>query len=267
MTAWIGPAITAVASLFGGKKKDPTPEKNLLSQAKGARAASKEYGFNPLTMMQYGQTAGAVGGGGAPPLASWDFMAQALTGIEKELNGDADRERAADQLNLDLAKLRVDQARSGVAAVPNNAASSFGGPSPVGRNTATVSGSAGVPVSGVSFGLLGDFLASGYKADVRPVPVTSGIFTVNNGVSGGPVAIAGDEGEPWGLSELVSFGVQAVPQMAYNHYMNWVGKPFADWAMKPAAPPAPPRKLSANEKMHQDWFKKNRPEWLTPKGY
>ena len=56
----LGTAIGAakvIGGLFGlgkKKKKDPTPRDNLLSQAQGARDAADKYGFNPLTMLQYG---------------------------------------------------------------------------------------------------------------------------------------------------------------------------------------------------------------------
>ena len=50
LLAGIGAAISAVTGikgLFSKKKKDPTPKDNLLSQAKGARQAADQYGFNP----------------------------------------------------------------------------------------------------------------------------------------------------------------------------------------------------------------------------
>ena len=62
-----------------------------MSQAAGARQAAKEYGFNPLTMLQYGQPGGAMGGGGEAPLASIELITGGLGTIADELTGAAAR--------------------------------------------------------------------------------------------------------------------------------------------------------------------------------
>lgn len=136
---------SGLAGLFGKKKKATTPRDNLLSQAQGAREAAEKYGFNPLTMLQYGQT-GAMsgGGGGAPPLASIDLIVNGLSAFDPEKRADEERQRAADQLNLDLAKLRLEQARSGVIIGPQVAANGVGpGLSPLGSKAAQVYQGAG----------------------------------------------------------------------------------------------------------------------------
>lgn len=147
----IGSVLGGLGGLFGKKKKDPTPAQNLLSQAQGARQAADQYGFNPLTMLQYGQTGGAMGGGGGSPspLASIQLLTDGLKDVDDVVSGDAARRRAADQLNLDLAQLKLDQARSGVLAVaPDYAVNGIAGPSPLGVRPVRVTQSAGGPRGG-----------------------------------------------------------------------------------------------------------------------
>lgn len=133
-------AVSGVLGIFRKKKKDPTPRENLLSQAQGAREASEKYGFNPLTMLQYGQTGGAMagGGGGAAPLASLQMLTDGLKGLDDIVSGDRARRRAADELEIDLARLRLEQMRSGVVIQDRTARDgAFATPSPLGRNTVT----------------------------------------------------------------------------------------------------------------------------------
>lgn len=149
MIGEVASAIGALGSLFG-KKKQPNAADNIDLQALGARRAAEKYGFNPLTLLQYGQPGGSLAtASDVPPLASIEFIADAISGIEKEINGDAERQRQADQLNLELARLKLEQARSGVVVGPPSAAQSAGqGPSPLGRTAVTVipeTANSGVP--------------------------------------------------------------------------------------------------------------------------
>lgn len=130
---------SGLKGLFGKKKKDPTPRSNILSQAQGAREAADKYGFNPLTMLQYGQPGGAMGGGGsAPPLASIEAITNGLRGLDDITSGDAARRRKAEELQNDLLRVQLDQARSGVVAVGPGADSVGTGPSPLGRRAVQV---------------------------------------------------------------------------------------------------------------------------------
>lgn len=140
----INGGISLLGGLLGRKRKDPTPAQNIMSQAQGARQAADAYGFNPLTMLQYGQPGGAMGGGGGAPLASIELITGGLKDVADAFTGEAARRRAADQLEMDLAQLKLDQLRSGVLAVAPSAASAIGsGPTPIGPRTATVVQSAG----------------------------------------------------------------------------------------------------------------------------
>ncbi|SED18282.1 LLM class flavin-dependent oxidoreductase [Rhodobacter sp. 24-YEA-8] len=56
--------------LFGKKPKNPTPRDNLLSQLQGIEEGAEKYGYNRLTLLQHGQTAGTGLGASGPPLAA-----------------------------------------------------------------------------------------------------------------------------------------------------------------------------------------------------
>lgn len=117
---------TALKSFFGAGKKEPTVQDNILAQAEAARLAADKYGFNPLTMLQHGNPAGTgLSSGGVPPLASVELLTSGLKDLSDELTGEAQRRRQIEQFNFDLAKLRLDQARSGVVSV--SPAASAGG--------------------------------------------------------------------------------------------------------------------------------------------
>lgn len=113
---------TGLKGLFGKKEKAPSVQDNLLAQAAGARAAADKYGFNPLTMLQYGNTAGTglAPAAGPPPLASLEVLTSGLSEFDPQVKADRERQRQADELNLDLARLKLEQARSGVVLGPQS---------------------------------------------------------------------------------------------------------------------------------------------------
>ncbi len=126
-----------LGGLFG-RKKSPTPADNIMSQARGAREAAEAYGFNPLTLLQYGQTAGAMGGGDTPPLASVEVILGGLEDLGQSLSGKAAQNKALNQFTNDRNSLRVDPYRRGLYARPASVTSTIGGTtSPLGGNTAT----------------------------------------------------------------------------------------------------------------------------------
>lgn len=98
------------------------PRRNIVSQAQGVREAAERYGFNPLTMLQYGQPGGAMGGGA--PLASAQLISDGLADVTDVLSGDAERRRVASELQNDLLRIQIDQLRGAVARP--SAASSVG---------------------------------------------------------------------------------------------------------------------------------------------
>lgn len=134
--ALVSGGLKLLGGLFGGGKKSPTPRKNMLSQAQGAREAAEQYGFNPLTMLQYGQPGGAMGAGGAPPLASSDLILGAMQDVSDVLTGETARRDAANKLELELGRRKI-EAMSGLLAVAPSAAATVGDGLPtIGRRAA-----------------------------------------------------------------------------------------------------------------------------------
>ena len=132
-------AVEIAGGIKGMKTPDAvTPYDNLMSQAKGARDAAAEYGFNPLTMLQFGQTGAMTSSGGAAPLASIQLLTDGLSSIDDMVSGDRARRRAVDQLNQDMAQIQYDQARSGVVFAPQSATNWPNDPAPFGRRAVTV---------------------------------------------------------------------------------------------------------------------------------
>lgn len=227
------------------RKAQPTPDRNLLDQAKGAREASAKYGFNPLTMMQYGQTGGAGGVGPLPPLASVEMISSAIRDVSDVVSGDAARRRQQQQLELDLARLKVEQARSGVIIHPQNTVDNVGtGLSPLGRTTstyaqgtvrhvtppmATPAPKAAAPKPPATSGATANAanpIAPDRKRDVAEMTNSPGVFEVQNKVTGGkPITIPGD-GEPWGADEVVTAVVVGAPQVFHNVVGG--GKPLGE---------------------------------------
>ena len=129
-----------LGAAFGGKgnTKMDSPREQILSQAQGAREAGAKWGFNPLTMLQYGQTGGNYGGG-APPLASTDLLMGAVSDMTDALSGEASRRAAANQLEYDLGKLKLETLRAS-AQVDTT-------PPALGGRTGTVPGPSSWPMS------------------------------------------------------------------------------------------------------------------------
>lgn len=185
----IGSVLGGLGGLFG-KKANPGRDTRhvILNQVGTAREAGEKYGFNPLTVLQSGAAnVGGIAGGGASPLASVQMITDGLRGIDDVVSGDAARRRAADQLNLDLAQLKLDQARSGVLAVaPSYAVNGVGsGPSPLGVRPVRVTQSNGgelLPVNGGSFDARGDAIAYPYGSDPGAIPVPDPRFDRGTGV-------------------------------------------------------------------------------------
>ena len=222
--------VAGLAGAFGGGSKGaPSARENIMKAAQGARQAQEAYGFNPLTMLGSGAGMAGGGGGSPPPLASVQLLTEGLEGIDDVSSGDAARRRQAEQLEIDLAKLRLDQARSGV--IPSQAMASetvSRTPSPIGVAHGTYAATnvrqvpprlataSAAPASALKFEAKGkNPIAPGRKDDVAPLTNSPGVFVMQNAITGGPITIPG-EGEPWGVDELATAAVIGVPQISYN---------------------------------------------------
>lgn len=106
--------------------------RNIMSQFEGVREAAAKYGFNPLTVAQYGQTGGggitsAVGAGGsAPPLASNELLMGGLADIGDVLSGEKAQRVAANKLQTELGQIKLDQLRASAATKVGAGASPLG---------------------------------------------------------------------------------------------------------------------------------------------
>lgn len=128
----VGSLMGGLAGLFGSRRKNPSPRDNIMSQAAGAREAAAAYGFNPLTMLQYGNPGGTGLGNSGPPLASFQMIADGFREIGDVTSGDAERRRQQENLKLDLAKLEIERLKAG------NASDALGGVSPLGNRAVNV---------------------------------------------------------------------------------------------------------------------------------
>ncbi len=200
----ISAGISLLGGLFGGKKKDPTPASNIVSQAAGVRQASEQYGFNPLTLLQYGQPGGALGGG-SPPLASNELILGAMKDVVDVVSGDAARRRAAADLELELGRVKLDQLRGSVLGVAPSAAGAVGSGAPaLGRRAATV---VAQPFVNPKLGMAENWLSPGREKQAQPVSNGAGVTEIDNRFTdavGGPISVPGDGGEPWGIDEVVT---------------------------------------------------------------
>lgn len=227
----IGSILGGLGGLFGSKKpKQQTPYDGIMSQAAGARDASEKYGFNPLTLLQAGAGHGfSQAGGGTPPLASVAAITEGLSGLDDVLSGDQARRRQADQLELDLAKIRLEEARRGVGMSQPGYASARDGGSFTGNRAATVVQPTARMVP-AKFSAGENIVAPGRQEDIAPLTNSPGVFEIENAMTGGqPITIPGD-GEPWGIDELATAVIVGVPQVAgrFANQVLYGGKSFAD---------------------------------------
>lgn len=133
--------LSGIKGLFGGGSSPIKQMKTQLSYERQKYAAMAEgarnAGFNPLTVLQNGgaNTGFTASAGGPPPLASAEILAGGLRDLNDELSGENDRRRAANQLEYDLGKLKLETMRGELAAAADRVGS---GPSTFGRRAATV---------------------------------------------------------------------------------------------------------------------------------
>lgn len=178
------------------------------------RRGAEKAGFNPLTALGSAPNVGSAAGTVQPPkLASLEMMVNGLKGISDEFTGVASQERAARELQLDLAKVELDKAKalkgSMIATQPTG---NFAGPK-IGKGA---NRAVGVTISKANT----NPIAAGREKEIDPLKNSSGVFELENTATMGPLTIAGD-GEPWGLDELGTAVVMGAPQVAWNAYKRY----------------------------------------------
>lgn len=106
-------SILGVAGSILGKPKTTTSGQNLLSTLQAAQRAEK-YGFNPLEALRSGAAGiGPSVSGGIPGLAS--SLASVGDAVDPATRAAEKQESERRKLDLDLARIKLDQARSGFA--------------------------------------------------------------------------------------------------------------------------------------------------------
>lgn len=205
----------------------PSIQENMLDQASGARQAAAKYGFNPLTMLQYGQTAGTVGSG--TPLASQELIASGIQQFADVASGEAERRYASNELQADLGRIALEQQRALVAVRPSASAAVNNGVPGLGNRPAAYVAQKPLP-GRPPLGGPGtfDWLTAGRPQIIKPEENLSSFMTVENGLTFGPTKVLGSDGEVMGPLEVAMLGAQVAPQA----YWNWSSSdlnPFQRW--------------------------------------
>ena len=212
----------AAVGIFGANKARRQAKADAANKFIDLRAAAEAGGFNPLTALE------ATGGGGfgaypssAPPLASVELLTGAVQDGIDEIDGTAAMRRAKDRLELDLAKLRLDQARSGVAVYePRRAVSSVGSVrAPVGGSPpVTVATNAAFSWPDFYMPGLSDMWANlgGNREVVRKPTENLGMMMQieNQFTPFGPIWVPGSDGEVMGWDEVLVSTAVGAPQVA-----------------------------------------------------
>lgn len=202
-----------------------SPRQNIDSQVRGVREAADKYGFNPLTLLAYGQGGGSGTGGGftsaAPsgqpaPLASLGLLSGDIAEVDDWVSGDSARRRQADQIQIDIGRLKLEEARRDVFGIGKQ-------PSAFGRRAQTIPSGGSVftkPRATLSKssapGKKPNWVTEGREKDVQPMANAAGVFEIENKITGGPITIPGDS-EPWGIDELLTGVVIGAPQVFDNY--------------------------------------------------
>lgn len=213
--ALVSGGIKLLSGLFG-RKKTTTSRVDYKQMVADALAA----GFNPMSVLRNGGTTGYTNVS-APTLSTGEFLADALgAGYQAFMDIDADNRQAEfDQVQMDLMRQEIETSQASAEAFRNR---SWGATIP---QAVTYGGYHGSPDSSPSQdndthrSWMDRFLRGGRDLHSAPVDSTPGFFEVENGVTGGPIRIMGNDGEAWGISEVASAAVFGVPQLAWN----WLG--------------------------------------------
>jgi len=211
----IGGGLKILGGLFG-RSKSPTPAENIVSQARGARKAADEYGFNPLTMLQYGQPGGSMAQGDVPPLASLSILGDMLT---DNFGPDAKDRREHNQLNNDLLRLQLDQAR-GLVRQPSDPSAVAGltdrAPA-LGRSStttvATVAGRGDPRMFGIPTNAR-DWMTPGRETTVEDNKIRTGLIHTDNAITGPVTMLSADGDEP--LLEYIQTPLAYGTQVPWN---------------------------------------------------
>lgn len=268
--------LAAGAKILGGLgglfKKGNSAGKNsrsaIMGQAKGARDAAEQFGFNPLTLLA--ASSGIGPSESTPPLASVAMLTDGLQGLDDVVSGENERTKERERLQDELLRLEVERARAGGAgAIGARRYAAINAPA-LSAPDMSIEGAATARRPNDALSWLNSFFeGSGPKREevLEPNSNHPGFWTMWNDWTGGPVVMPGDSGELPDVSELVGAAVVAGPQVA----RNWGDKLFG--AGRYTAPlgrvgglhTAPLEWLYHGSKDFSDYI--NRPYPKAPKGY
>lgn len=177
--------------------------------------AAERSGFNPLTMLgAMGATnLGVQMGDTAPPLASVQLMTNALEQGMSELTGEASQKRARSELELDLAKLRLEREKVEGQQAALRQSDSFHSATQLGKG---IAGKVpGQPWVNKKLGLYEPGTSAGREVDVVPQSNKSGFSTYENNWTGGPIYVLGEDFDG-DISSMIMAAPQAAPQIGAN---------------------------------------------------
>lgn len=256
--------VGAGLSFIGGKKNRKSQERihareQYLNSPQGIRDEAEKAGFNPLTVMNSGRQFGA---GYAPQFgneyaALGQGLADAATGYEQ---------LQIQRAELELETQRLKELQKATAMGPKVAG--IYGPRNGGNNkngSRSVSGrSGGSRNDGSTSDTIGSMahLAPDRELEVSPFTSGAGVIELSNkgtDLIGGPIAVPGDDGEPWGFDELLTAVVAGVPQVAMRGgEMMTLGNPYAPMISAAEAKKFREEQKREREKRRAEESKKNK---------
>lgn len=216
LSALISGGASLLSGLFGSSSAKKARARALEDEKQKfvrLREAAELGGFNPLTALENsGQTFGSNLPSGAPPLASIDMITNGIKELGNEFTGVNAQQRAREQLEYDLAKLKLDQARHSAAR-----AVAPGLPQ-MGRQTHP-GASSNAPLTVKPGG--GSLIDPTRKLQTEPVKSFAGWYEEKNAGSGGTIYLPGNDGETEDILQLVTRVAIGGPQVAKNYAQKY----------------------------------------------
>jgi len=172
------------------------------------RRGADQAGINVITALGGAPSVGSAAGTfTGPKLGAMSAVIEGFKGISDEFTGVASQQRAARELQLDLARVELDNAKAAQGAhISAQPARSQGGPQ---------MGSRANKIVGAIDPKNTNPIAGNREKEIMPLNNSGGVFEMENKLTYGPVTIAGDS-EPWGLDELGTAVIMGAPQAYAN---------------------------------------------------
>ena len=215
--SFLGTAITAGTSLLGASKSRKTSAAmwlidGLNNLPSGIRRNAEEAGFNPLAFVGPG-----VGTGAQYQPIMGNGIAQAGAAIGDYLSEEAALRRQRSELEQENQRLNELVHET---TLKEEVPGIYGSKNAVQNNRRDSSDRVDIRRGDTSddqhLGASGSVVAPGREIEVAPFTSSSGLTEINNAATLGPVVVPGDDGEPWGIDELLTAAIFSVPQLGVN---------------------------------------------------